>query len=59
MLFNFLDAEGHIVRHWINDCVMSVPLDIVKHVPQRIIAAGGTTKTGALRASITMLAPTG
>ncbi|MFC6308102.1 sugar-binding transcriptional regulator [Paraburkholderia dipogonis] len=58
LLFNFLDAEGHIVRHWINDCVMSVPLDIVKHVPQRIIAAGGTTKTGALRASITMLAPT-
>jgi DNA-binding transcriptional regulator LsrR (DeoR family) len=58
LLFNFLDAAGNIVEHPINGRVMSVPLSIVKEVPQRIIAAGGMTKVRALRASIKLLAPT-
>ena len=58
LLFNFLDAEGRIVDHPINGRVMSVPLSIVKEVPQRILAAGGITKVRALRASIALLAPT-
>src|SRR6185437_15999864 len=36
LLFNFLDAEGQIVDHPIHERVMSVPLPIVKEVPQRI-----------------------
>jgi DNA-binding transcriptional regulator LsrR (DeoR family) len=58
LLFNFLDAEGRLVNHPINERVMSVPLDILKQVPARILAAGGKSEVRALHASINMLKPT-
>ncbi|WP_204117384.1 sugar-binding transcriptional regulator [Paraburkholderia sp. C35] len=58
LLFHFLDADGHLVDHPINECVMSVPLDIVRQVPQRVLAAGGKGKVRAMRASLGLLKPT-
>lgn len=58
MLFNFLDAEGRLVDHPINERVMSVPLDILKQVPQRVLAAGGASKVRAILASLRVLKPT-
>jgi DNA-binding transcriptional regulator LsrR (DeoR family) len=58
LLFNFLDADGHLVDHPINQRVMSVPLDILKQVPVRVLAAGGASKVRAIAASLKVLAPT-
>lgn len=58
LMFNFLDADGKLVNHPINARVMSVPLDIISQVPQRVLAAGGKSKVHALRASLKLLKPT-
>jgi DNA-binding transcriptional regulator LsrR (DeoR family) len=58
VLFNFFDANGKLVDHPINERVMSVPLDIVKKVPVRVMAAGGASKVPALAAALKMIKPT-
>jgi len=58
MLFNFFDANGKLVDHPINERVMSVPLDIIKKVPVRVLAAGGAGKVHALAGALKLLKPT-
>jgi DNA-binding transcriptional regulator LsrR (DeoR family) len=58
MLFNFFDANGRLVDHPINERVMSVPLDIIKKVPVRVLAAGGASKVHALAGALKLLKPT-
>ncbi|MFC0399163.1 sugar-binding transcriptional regulator [Paraburkholderia rhizosphaerae] len=58
MLFNFFDANGKLVDHPINERVMSVPLDIIKKVPVRVLAAGGASKVHALAGAMKLLKPT-
>ena len=58
VLFNFFDASGKLVDHPINERVMSVPLDIVKKVPVRVMAAGGASKVPALAGALKMIKPT-
>jgi DNA-binding transcriptional regulator LsrR (DeoR family) len=58
MLFNFFDANGKLVDHPINERVMSVPLDIIKKVPVRVLAAGGASKVHALAGALKLLKPT-
>ena len=58
VLFNFFDASGKLVDHPINERVMSVPLDIVKKVPVRVMAAGGVSKVPALAGALKMIKPT-
>jgi DNA-binding transcriptional regulator LsrR (DeoR family) len=58
VLFNFFDANGKLVDHPINERVMSVPLDIVRKVPVRVMAAGGANKVQALAAALAMVQPT-
>ncbi|KAF1029144.1 MAG: Deoxyribonucleoside regulator [Burkholderia plantarii] len=58
VLFNFFDAEGQLVDHSINERVMSVPLDIIKAVPARVMAAGGAGKVRALAGALRLLKPT-
>jgi DNA-binding transcriptional regulator LsrR (DeoR family) len=55
---NFFDANGKLVDHPINERVMSVPLDIIKKVPVRVLAAGGTGKVHALAGALKLLKPT-
>jgi DNA-binding transcriptional regulator LsrR (DeoR family) len=47
-LFNFYNARGELVDHPINKRVISVPLDIIRRVPRRVIAAGGGEKIEAI-----------
>lgn len=58
LLFNFFDANGRLVDHPINERVMSVPLDIIKKVPVRVLAAGGASKVHALAGALKLLKPT-
>lgn len=58
VLFNFFDANGELVDHPINERVMSVPLDIIKKVPVRVLAAGGANKVQALAGALKLLKPT-
>jgi DNA-binding transcriptional regulator LsrR (DeoR family) len=58
LLFNFFDADGQLVDHPINQRVMSVPLDIVKKVPVRVLAAGGQNKVRAILGALKLLKPT-
>ncbi|GHC70229.1 sugar-binding transcriptional regulator [Limoniibacter endophyticus] len=52
MLCYFVDAEGKLVDHEINDRVMAIDLETVSKVPQLILAAGGENKVEAIRAAL-------
>jgi deoxyribonucleoside regulator len=52
MLFNFYDAEGRIVKHPINDRVVSVSIDKLRSVPRRVMISGGNDKVEALKGGL-------
>jgi DNA-binding transcriptional regulator LsrR (DeoR family) len=58
MLCNVYDDLGRIVDHPLNSCVMSVPLEVVRAAPVRVLAAGGPHKLAAIRGALTLLRPT-
>jgi DNA-binding transcriptional regulator LsrR (DeoR family) len=58
MLCNVYDDQGRIVDHPLNRCVMSVPLDVVRAAPIRVLAAGGAHKVAAIRGGLKLLKPT-
>ena len=57
MLFNYFDGEGKIIKHPINQCIMSVPLTTLANAKQRIIASGGTGKAAALLGALRLVKP--
>jgi DNA-binding transcriptional regulator LsrR (DeoR family) len=58
ILFNYFDAEGKVIKHPINQCVMSVPLSTLADARQRIIASGGASKAAALLGALRLVRPT-
>jgi DNA-binding transcriptional regulator LsrR (DeoR family) len=58
MLCNVYDDQGRIVDHPLNSCVMSVPLEVVRAAPVRVLAAGGAHKLAAIRGALKLLKPT-
>lgn len=58
VLFNYFDAQGGIIRHPINQCIMSVPLDTLEKAGRRIIASGGAAKAEALLGAMRLVRPT-
>lgn len=48
MLYNFFDRDGVVVKHPINDRVMSMPIDKLRKVPRRVMISGGAEKVDAL-----------
>ncbi|MDE2383797.1 MAG: sugar-binding transcriptional regulator [Alphaproteobacteria bacterium] len=48
MLNNFFDLEGRLVKHPINDRVMSMPIERLISVPRRVLISGGLEKVDAL-----------
>lgn len=48
----FVDAEGRLVDHEVNQKVMAIDLDIVAQVPNVVLAAGGSSKIQAIRAAL-------
>ncbi|WP_205962408.1 sugar-binding transcriptional regulator [Paraburkholderia phosphatilytica] len=58
VMFNFFDARGELVDHPINERVMTIPLDIIRKVPIRVMAAGGASKVQAIAGALKLLKPT-
>jgi DNA-binding transcriptional regulator LsrR (DeoR family) len=52
MLCYFIDAEGRMIEHEVNDRVMAVDLEAVGAVPNLVLAAGGKRKMPAIRAAL-------
>ena len=52
MLCYFIDAEGRLVDHEVNDRVMAIDLDVVSAVPNVVLAAGGPQKVTPIRAAL-------
>lgn len=48
LLYNFYDRDGALIKHAINDRVMSMPIDRIRKVPRRVMISGGTEKVEAL-----------
>ncbi|WP_234197914.1 MULTISPECIES: sugar-binding transcriptional regulator [Pseudacidovorax] len=57
-LFHFYDARGQLIDHPIHECVMAIPPDTIRQVPQRIVASGGVGKARALHATMRLFKPT-
>lgn len=58
VLYNFINAEGEIVRHEVNERVISAPLSRLRRTPERVLISGGRDKRVAIKAAISTLAPT-
>ena len=52
MLCYFIDADGGLVDHAVNDRVMAIDLDVVSAVPNVVLAAGGPQKVAPIRAAL-------
>ena len=50
--------QGRLIDHPLNERVMSVPLEVVRAAPVRVLAAGGSHKLAAIRGALKLLAPT-
>lgn len=57
ILFHFIDRQGRLVDHPINDLVMSVGLDQLRLGKWRILTSGGADKTEALLGAMTVIEP--
>lgn len=58
ILFNYFDADGKLIKHPINQCLMSVPLATLTSAQRRIIASGGVKKAEALLGALRLVKPT-
>jgi DNA-binding transcriptional regulator LsrR (DeoR family) len=58
LLFHYYDARGELIEDPIQGRVMSVPVDTLKAVPQRILASGGVGKAQALLGALRLIQPT-
>lgn len=55
LLYNFFDAEGRVVDHPVNRRVMSVPVELLRQTPTRVIASGGPEKVESLLGAIRLI----
>lgn len=58
LLFHFLDRNGRLVDHPLQERIMSADMGAIRRAPGRILASGGPDKTGILRATLAFLRPT-
>jgi DNA-binding transcriptional regulator LsrR (DeoR family) len=52
VLCHFIDRDGALVDHPVNERVIAIDLDALRHVPKIVIASGGRSKVGAIRAAL-------
>jgi DNA-binding transcriptional regulator LsrR (DeoR family) len=58
LLFHYYDGNGELINDPIQGRVMSVPVETLKGVPQRILASGGIAKVPALLGALRLVRPT-
>ncbi len=52
LLCHFIDVQGNVVDHEVNDRVVAIDLDTVAAVPNVVLAAGGRQKVQPIRAAL-------
>lgn len=57
ILSHFIDAEGRLVDHELNERILSIDLDTVARIPLVVLAAGGAPKFEAIRAAMKAIPP--
>jgi DNA-binding transcriptional regulator LsrR (DeoR family) len=57
LMFNFFDRDGRLVKHELNSRVMSVSVDQLRHVPLKILMAGGRDKVAGVLGALRLLEP--
>lgn len=55
MLFNFFNRKGELVDHPVNRRVMSIPIEQLRNVPERVIASGGIDKVECLLGAMKLI----
>ena len=58
VLYNFIDENGNLVAHDVNERVISVNLSVLRRTAERVLISGGKEKRIALRGAIKVLKPT-
>ena len=58
VLYNFIDENGDLVAHDVNNRVISVKLPLLRRTAERVLISGGKEKRIALRAAIKIFNPT-
>ena len=58
MLYHFYDRSGALVDHPLNERVMSIPVETIRTIPQRILTSGGADKTLAILGAMKLTQPT-
>jgi DNA-binding transcriptional regulator LsrR (DeoR family) len=58
LLYHFYDRSGHLIEHPMNQRVMSIPIETIQAIPQRILASGGEEKPLAILGAIKLARPT-
>ena len=57
VLCRFIDAEGRVIDHPVNDRVLAVHPSDLRHAREVVLASGGWTKLTAIRSAMTLLSP--
>lgn len=57
ILYNFVDKDGELVNHPVNERAVSVSLDSLSRIPNRLLVSGGEEKIDILRAALRSITP--
>lgn len=57
ILYNFLDADGEVLNHPINQRAISMPLDALRRIPRKVLISGGLDKLEIIHATLKALGP--
>lgn len=57
VLYNFLDKEGKLVDHPVNERAIAIPIDRLARIPNKVLLSGGPDKTAIMSASLKSLKP--
>lgn len=57
ILYNFVDKNGELVDHPVNERAVSVSLDSLLRIPNRLLVSGGIEKIDILRAALKSIKP--
>jgi DNA-binding transcriptional regulator LsrR (DeoR family) len=55
LMFNFFDRTGELIDHPVNRRIMSIPLALLRRVPERVIASGGIDKVECLLGAMKLI----
>src|SRR5690606_7468732 len=58
VLYNFIDSNGNIIDHPVNNRAISAKLERLRNARERVLLSGGRDKYRVMRAAIKALSPT-